>query len=1042
MDVRRRTGASIQVQTGSKRICQERLSCESATAEFECRECGTRQCGVCEEKLHSASIKLGSHSRTKIEPVSYVDGVRLCGMWCFPYNSAEFSCIECKTLFCPECNRAFHRGKLSKHHRARLPRPSKPSSETLESETPAEGAGINGLSSILSESPDLDPFLDALPPPLTVLPPSHPNLDRICTEIKEKHSFEDSEEDFISLETNNGSRQPILLESDSVLPEVAQKSELNQSQEEFLSLESNAKNSLDFLSGHFGGVGLQPKTDINNQVSEELSPFGDTEKSPQILSETNVLDKSLPEIEDPIMEFTMSRGMQASSNSDIGQLIIPDEYPRMDRGTGFAEKTSTGVSPSTEESLLVLQNVSRYLNTTPPSSLDSDPGRSRRKKEAVVRGMPRSPTSSMTEEIEALKDVSLHPLSKYKQGFLLVNENEELQVKSSEELLQKLGCPEKCLVKVVSIFGNTGDGKSYTLNHSFFGGQEVFCTSDTQQSCTIGVWAAYHRETNVVAIDTEGLLGTSSNENRRMRLLLKILAISDVVIYRTRAERLGRDMFQFLGDASKAFVKHFSRELEAAMTKIGMKSGGLSSLGPAVVVFHETQHTKPLGEEGDTQPADTLLQKQFEDMGSSMTAFRSLQYIGIQTVQPPTSFEKITSAILKHIQDTAVRSPRSPNVVYQALKVLNNRFSGTITANLPPTFPDEYFTCPERCLSCDARCVHTMNHTEKQHHRADSMCKYQHQFDNRVFLCMACSDKDGKKREVVPKTCSSNDSSWLGLMKYAWSGYVLECPKCGIIYRSRERWYGNEEPNVSAVRTEIRHIWTGDNIALQGTHNAARKLVDGISTVVDTISSVSAKPTKVMSQWMSDQIAPPYWRPNAEIVLCKICRMNFAEHEEPIHHCRACGEGICDNCSQNKMPVPERGWGETPVRVCDHCYKKKQESNESMNGNVSPDEQPVTARMVGEVMHTTISTLGSAVSYPLGYMVDVARPAYWIPDHEITDCVCCKEKFGPKLRIHHCRLCGKGVCDNCSQKRRPVPSRGWDTPVRVCDICGKREDPL
>lgn len=75
-------------------------------------------------------------------------------------------------------------------------------------------------------------------------------------------------------------------------------------------------------------------------------------------------------------------------------------------------------------------------------------------------------------------------------------------------------------------------------------------------------------------------------------------------------------------------------------------------------------------------------------------------------------------------------------------------------------------------------------------------------------------------------------------------------------------------------------------------------------------------------------------------------------------------------------------------------------------------------------------------------MVDVARPAYWIPDHEITDCICCKEKFGPKLRIHHCRLCGKGVCDNCSQKRRPVPSRGWDTPVRVCDICDKREDPL
>ncbi|PIK48452.1 putative zinc finger FYVE domain-containing protein 1-like [Apostichopus japonicus] len=566
------------------------------------------------------------------------------------------------------------------------------------------------------------------------------------------------------------------------------------------------------------------------------------------------------------------------------------------------------------------------------------------------------------DDSQNLKHVTLQTVNIYTQGFLLVNENEELQVTSSEELFHMLGCSDQALVKVVSIFGNTGDGKSFTLNHTFFEGQEVFHTSDTQQSCTIGVWAAYHKGTNVVTIDTEGLLGTSSNENKRMRLLLKILAISDVVIYRTRAERLGRDMFQFLGDASKAFAKHFAKELESAMSKFGKRTGGLSSLGPAVIVFHETLHTKPLGE------------------------------------------------------DTAVRSPRSPSVVFQALKVLNEKFSGQITDRLPATFPDEYFTCPQKCLSCDARCSHTMNHSEKQGHRAETLCKYQHQFDNKVFLCMACSDKDGMKREVVPKTCSAADSSWFGLVKYAWSGYVLECPKCGIIYRSRERWYGNEEPNVTAVRSEIRHIWPGDNIVLQGTHNAARKLVDGISSVVDTISTVGAKPTKG----------------------CRKCGKRFSESEEPIHHCRSCGEGVCDDCSQGKMPVPERGWGDAPVRVCDICYENKTRAG----GMVSGDDQVVTARKVGEVMQTTINTLGTAVSYPLAYMVDVSRPAYWIPDHEIHSCLCCREIFGPKLRIHHCRLCGQGVCDPCSQKRRPVPSRGWDTPVRVCNVCDKKEDPL
>lgn len=39
------------------------------------------------------------------------------------------------------------------------------------------------------------------------------------------------------------------------------------------------------------------------------------------------------------------------------------------------------------------------------------------------------------------------------------------------------------------------------------------------------------------------------------------------------------------------------------------------------------------------------------------------------------------------------------------------------------------------------------------------------------------------------------------------------------------------------------------------------------------------------------------------------------------HHCRACGQAVCDECSQGRRPVPERGWT-TDVRVCDCCNKK------------------------------------------------------------------------------------------------------------------------
>ena len=55
---------------------------------------------------------------------------------------------------------------------------------------------------------------------------------------------------------------------------------------------------------------------------------------------------------------------------------------------------------------------------------------------------------------------------------------------------------------------------------------------------------------------------------------------------------------------------------------------------------------------------------------------------------------------------------------------------------------------------------------------------------------------------------------------------------------------------------------------------------------------------------------------------CRACKLKFDEIEN-IHHCRACGEGFCDECSQRQLPVPERGWGAKPVRVCDKCYQIK-----------------------------------------------------------------------------------------------------------------------
>lgn len=73
-----------------------------------------------------------------------------------------------------------------------------------------------------------------------------------------------------------------------------------------------------------------------------------------------------------------------------------------------------------------------------------------------------------------------------------------------------------------------------------------------------------------------------------------------------------------------------------------------------------------------------------------------------------------------------------------------------------------------------------------------------------------------------------------------------------------------------------------------------------------------------------------------------------------------------------------------------------------------------------------------------GWIKDSARPEYWVPDKDCIKCICCQTDFSEKLTIHHCRNCGKGVCDSCSQQRREVLVYGWETPVRVCDDCNTK----
>jgi len=208
------------------------------------------------------------------------------------------------------------------------------------------------------------------------------------------------------------------------------------------------------------------------------------------------------------------------------------------------------------------------------------------------------------------------------------------------------------------------------------------------------------------------MLGISStgklDENQRSRQLLKVLAISDVVIFKTRAERIQSDLIYFLGDASKAYNNHFSNELK------GMSE---SSLGPTVIIFHETRFTRKLQEEPGGKSPEMILEDHFSSLNQDISAFSRLRYFGVQREGPngcvdeeSQSFAKLQNLVKEELEENSVRSARGMELIFKALCALNEKFSGDLSTSSRRSFPDEYFTCRTRCSSCDERCTLPLNH--------------------------------------------------------------------------------------------------------------------------------------------------------------------------------------------------------------------------------------------------------------------------------------------------------------------------------------------
>lgn len=89
-------------------------------------------------------------------------------------------------------------------------------------------------------------------------------------------------------------------------------------------------------------------------------------------------------------------------------------------------------------------------------------------------------------------------------------------------------------------------------------------------------------------------------------------------------------------------------------------------------------------------------------------------------------------------------------------------------------------------------------------------------------------------------------------------------------------------------------------------------------------------------------------------------------------------------------------------------------------------------------MDNLFSKLVAAVS---GDKASSPQKDYWVDDSKCKACYECEAPFTMLVRRHHCRICGRIFCSNCTVTSAPGSGKG-DSPAaagqswqRMCNYC-------
>ncbi|KAF7232569.1 hypothetical protein EG68_07678 [Paragonimus skrjabini miyazakii] len=776
---------------------------------------------------------------------------------------------------------------------------------------------------------------------------------------------------------------------------------------------------------------------------------------------------------------------------------------------------------------------------------------------------PGVPVSPLTGSVRQLPSDTGTDMSMEFGAVQLVDEKEQLMFEDCEAFVEQLGCPMDQPVKVVAVVGNTGDGKSYTMNHTFFHGTQVFATSPSQTTCTMGVWAAFVPSKSCILLDTEvtsfyepvnidvSLDGFGSHSLCVSTQDCYALGIKNIVVPKAGDSVFDAARFLYSGyvlECKRHGIIYKSRSLWSSNAEpedtarvhwevVHVWSGEktlLQGVHPFSQIIMDGLNTvtrqvselagPPVRLLGDLF-ADSLAPEYWQPNATiRMCAickfeFPSPSVDGVDydslakrkvTVEP--TGEHRTNAE----ETTLVLGPGKSGKPMRGTPLLPRTFTltplsleeGKDTTGLTPMSKPTAISKKE------------LIDTDKHHCRACGR-----------GVCGACSTGSlpvpGFGPGMLGTTLNQNQHRRLLLKVFAVADVVIYLTKAPRLHTdmftfladASDSFAQHFRPDLEALAKRTGLPWSAGQLGpavivfqetrhtdpLDGPYKTTSNAPNTHSVFLESTGGSSKPASNPVSAVLQNRLAdmkrnvdsfsamhyigiqtkdgPTDFKP-LSLLTSKLLKDNSVRAPRKVEHvfCSlhllntrfatdipATGQYTfveeyftcpvtCDSCSarcclsvghttgrhQARSPASSDQPSDTPTGC--RCYTKRRgrrvssphaDSKARMTETqlTSNPNNVYTGRKALEMYSVTVNSVPPVFSMFKDTLKGFVRPDYWTPDHLCKMCALCDRPFGPSRHIHHCRACGRGVCQPCSPHRQPVPLRGLDLPHRVCNDC-------